>query len=223
MELLSFKKFNDKEAAEELARVLHENGIAFEVIKDAGHLGTVYGNSELNDFYHVKIQGTDFVKAKQILLNEIQKQIDHVGQDHYLFQFTDAELLEVIYKADEWSEFDFLLAKRILMERGKAEEAIRSLNEKRKLDLAKPSELEISLSYAKSMLGIFGALMAWSIINDKKTLPDGTRVYTYSKQTRDKAQMLFFLSLLVTLVLTLGFLGILRLTSRSSTLGDFMF
>lgn len=181
MEFLSFKKFNDKESAKELVRVLHDNGIRSEMVFDGSNLDTLYVGGELSNFYHVKIAGHDFTPARTILLNHMEAQVMNAGADHYLFSFSDEELLEVIYKADEWSEFDFLLAKRILGERGKIIDEYKTdlLERNRKLELAVPEEMEISLSYSKSMLGIFGAMMAWSVITHKKTLPDGQRVYLY--------------------------------------------
>jgi hypothetical protein len=212
MELLSFRKFNDKETAEALGQLFHDNKILFEIISDAGNLDELYGNSELHNYYHVKIQGADFPRAKQIMITELQSQVDHTATDHYLFEFGDAELLEVIYKADEWSEFDYLLAKRILKERGKqiSEEEVQKITAARKLELAKPEEFEVPLTYSKNTLGsIFSAMMAWSIITEKKTLPDGQRVYRYAKASRDRAQSQLILSAILTIfvLLVLGWLG----------------
>jgi hypothetical protein len=172
----------------------------------------LYGGSELNNFHHVKIAGSDFVRAKQILLEDLMAQVNSTEFDHYLFEFNDEELLEVVYKADEWSEFDFLLARRILKERGKGipDHTMEKMNQTRIHELAKPEEIEINLSYAKSMFGIFGALLAWGIITDKKTLPDGQRVYTYSRRTRDQAQLLFFLCIVVTIVAVLIIIGLIE-------------
>jgi hypothetical protein len=212
MELFSFRKFNEKESAVALGRLLEENGIGFEVVSDAYNLDALYGGTELNNFYHVRIAGSDFLRAKQILRDDLQAQVDKAETDHYLFEFDNAELLEVVYKSDEWSEFDYLLARRILRERGEAiqDHTIRKLDQSRKQELAKPDEMDIRLSYSKSMFGLFGALLAWSIITDKKTLPDGQRVYTYSKRTRDQAQLLFFISMVVTIVATLVIIGVIE-------------
>jgi hypothetical protein len=50
MELLSFRKFNDKETAEALGQLFNDNKILFEIISDAGNLDELYGNSELHNY-----------------------------------------------------------------------------------------------------------------------------------------------------------------------------
>jgi hypothetical protein len=58
------------------------------------------------------------ISADVLLLNLSKAQLDNVEKDHYLFEFTNEELYEITEKPDEWGEFDFLLAMKILSDRG---------------------------------------------------------------------------------------------------------
>ncbi len=68
------------------------------------------------------------------------RNVTEIGKDYYLYSFTDDELMEVITKADEWSPFDVVLARKILAEKGKSisDEAIKAINEKRIEELKAP-------------------------------------------------------------------------------------
>ncbi len=89
----------------------------------------------------VKIRAEDFEKANELLKeDEIEEVTEITADDYYLYSFTDNELMEVITKADEWSPFDVVLARKLLAERGKnlTDEAIAGIHEKRIEELKVP-------------------------------------------------------------------------------------
>lgn len=118
MIFLNYRQFTEKEQADALAEILNENNIAFEIVADRESLDSLYGDKLLKNAYFVKIQKEDFERADVLLLNLAKGQLANVEKDHYLFQFTNAELYEIMDRPDEWSEFDFLLAMKILSDRG---------------------------------------------------------------------------------------------------------
>ena len=67
----------------------------------------------------VKLPSSDLLRAEAALDEVAEKQITEVGNDHYLFSFTDEELLDVVRKADEWNALDRTLARKLLAQRGK--------------------------------------------------------------------------------------------------------
>ena len=117
-------------------------------------------------------------------------QIDSVDKDYYLFNFTDLELMEVITKRDEWGHLDFILAQKILKERGKEikPEVVELLKKQRLEELAKPEENQkawIYAGYITAVLGGFlGIFIGWHLSTYKKTLPNGDRVYGHSQSDR---------------------------------------
>lgn len=118
MIFLNYRQFSEKERADALAEILKENNIAFEIVSDRQSLDSLYGDKLFKNEYFVKIQKEDFERADVLLLNLAKGLLIDVEKDHYLFQFTNEELHEITDKPDEWSEFDFLLAMKILSDRG---------------------------------------------------------------------------------------------------------
>ncbi|HEY0743527.1 MAG TPA: hypothetical protein VGD40_18795 [Chryseosolibacter sp.] len=118
MIFLNYRQFSEKQQADALAEILKENDIPFETVVDRESLDSLYGDKLFKNEYFVKIQKEDFERADVLLLNLAKSQLANVEKDHYLFEFTNAELYEIIDRPDEWSEFDFLLAMKILSDRG---------------------------------------------------------------------------------------------------------
>ncbi len=48
-----------------------------------------------------------FTRAHAVLEAFYEKQLQEVDPDYYLFAFTDAELLDILSKPDEWGHFDY--------------------------------------------------------------------------------------------------------------------
>ena len=169
MELLVYKRYYEHERANELARILTDNGIEFEVTEDSESLDSLYGDKHFNKQYFVKINGADFKKADSILATLSEQEIDTADRDHYLYGFTDDELFDIISKPDEWNEFDFQLSKKILQERGKAinQETIDLLKKQRLNDLAKPEEGQRNWIYAGYLFallgGVIGVFIGWHL------------------------------------------------------------
>jgi hypothetical protein len=190
MEFLIYKKFQDQELAEAFAQLLVENQVEFEITEDRGSLGAMYGDSESNRQIFVKIKKDDFSKVDAILLQEGEKNLETVDKDHYLYEFTDEELFEVLSKRDEWNEFDFQLSRKILKERGKdiSDDTIELLRKQRVVELGKPEEGSKAWIYAGYVLclmgGLIGIFMGLALVTAKKTLPNGEKMYAYSEAYR---------------------------------------
>jgi hypothetical protein len=203
-EFITFQKFSDSELANNLAGLLAKHSIPYELEEDTQVFDPAFilNNPALKD-YAVKIRGGDFDRANQVLMQEESIDINEVEKDYYLFGFTDEELMEVLVKADEWSAFDNVLARKILTERGKAinEETITRLNEKRIAELrtAEPPQTSwIIIGYIAALAGgIFGIFIGWHLYTYKKTLPDGERVFDYSENDRSHGQRIFDLSIII--------------------------
>ncbi|HEY5747023.1 MAG TPA: hypothetical protein VIU12_13150 [Chryseolinea sp.] len=203
MEFLVFKKYNDKESAEALADQFRAHGIAFEITQDKENLDVLYGTNPSAEFYYVKIKSDDFPKANALLLDIGNTQLDAVDKTHYLFEFTDDELFDILSKPDEWNALDYQLAKKILKDRGRevSDEIIASLKKQRIVELAKPDERNrvwIFIGYLSILFGgLFAIIVGWHLFTYKKTLPDGQRVYEYSEKDRRHGRRIFYLGMIV--------------------------
>ena len=199
-DFITFQKFNDPGLAIELAEELKQNNIAY-IIDDTNYFDPSFAVSETNKEYNVKLKKENFEKANDVLLQLSTTQLENVEKDYYLFDFTNEELMEIIAKSDEWSKFDFMLAQQILKKRGKEinAERIDSLKKQRLNELSKPEEGQKQLifyGYAIALLGGFLSIfIGRHLMNYKKTLPNGDRVYNYSDTDRKHGKRILQFSL----------------------------
>ncbi len=212
MEYLTYKKFYEKEGVEALTQILKENRIVFEVIEDKDNLDSLYGGNHFNVQYFIKIKKEDFSKVDSALAKKSEMELETVDRGHYLFGFTDEELFDVISKPDEWNEFDYQLSKNILKDRGKeiSHETEELLKKKRLNELAKPEESQktwIYGGYIFAMLGgVIGAFIGWHLSTSKKTLPNGSQVYSYLPNDRKHGRIILVIGIIMaTISLALRF------------------
>jgi len=202
-EFITYQKFNDPALAEELAGHLEQHGIAYFVEESSFRFDPSLVMSNAAKEYDVKIKPEDFEKVNQLLKEDENKNTDEIDKDYYLFTFTDDELMEVVTKADEWSAFDVVLARKLLVERGKnvSDKEIETINEQRIEELRQPDPPQtfwIVIGYMVALLGgVLGIFIGWHLYSYKKTLPDGERVYGYTERDRWHGRVIFYLSIVV--------------------------
>jgi hypothetical protein len=198
-----FKKFPTLEQANELKELLKENGIESLLSDNIPTVDDTFTGNTLQNEFEVIIKQSDFKKASEILEKNAENLIDQIDKDYYLFEFTDEELYEILLKSDEWNEFDYTLAQKILKQRGKSvdKELLNSLKNERLKDLAKPEENQkpwIIAGYIFSLLGGFlGLIIGYTLWTFKKTLPNGQKVYSYSANDRKHGKYIFYIGLLI--------------------------
>lgn len=207
MELLTYRRFPDREQAEALAGVLSKHKIEFELKEYHQSLDGVYiGTNPFDAKFHINIKGDDFQKADAVLLKEGDQTLEQVGSDHYLFQFTDQELYDVVSKPDEWNELDYKLAAKILRERGRdvSDATIEKLKEERIKTLAKPESggaVWIIIGYLSAFIGgALGIFIGWHLSSFKKTLPDGRRVKAYTPSARQHGSIILMIGIVAFIV-----------------------
>lgn len=198
-----FRKYPTLEQVKDLESLLNKNDIATEIADNIPPVDSSFSGSTLQNQYEIKIPLTDFEKAEKILDENAENLIDEVDKDHYLFSFTDDELYEILLKADEWNEFDYKLAQKILIQRGKSvdTELLKALKKQRIELLAKPEENQksrIMAGYIFAILGGFlGILIGYSLWTSKKSLPNGQKVYSYNEKDRAHGKNIFYIGLIV--------------------------
>jgi hypothetical protein len=203
-EFITYQKFNDPALAEELAGQLEQHGIEHYVEEESLVFNPSFVlNDQMGKDYAVKIKESDFEKVNQLLRDDESKDVTEIGKDYYLYSFTDDELMDVITKADEWSPFDFVLARKILAKRGKdlSDKDIETISAKRIEALKVPEPPQTSwivMGYVVAFMGgILGIFIGWHLMSHKKTLPDGERVYGYTENDRRQGKRIFCISIIV--------------------------
>lgn len=198
-----FRKFSTLEQAKELQKLLNDNKIETILADNAPQVDSTLAGSTSHDKFEIRIKQSDFEKALSILEKDAENLINEVERDYYLFDFTNEELYDVILKSDEWNEFDYVLSQKILIERGEEinETLLKSLKKQRINDLAKPEEDQqpwIIAGYIFSVLGGFlGLIIGYFLWTQKKTLPDGQRIFSHKESDRKQGKYIFYIGLVV--------------------------
>lgn len=197
-----FRKYPTLEQVKDLESLLNKNDIATEIADNIPPVDSSFSGNTLQNQYEIKILLTDFEKAEKILDENAESIIDQIDKDYYLFSFSDDELYEILLKADEWNEFDYKLAQKILIQRGKSvdTELLKALKKQRIELLAKPEENQkswILAGYTFAILGGFlGILIGYSLWTFKKSLPNGQKVYSYNEKDRTHGKNIFYIGLI---------------------------
>lgn len=213
---LTFEKFSDPDLAAAVAEHLQNNGIHYSIENEGPLLDAIIIGNDLGPTIHLKIAGDDFTRARVILEDYYQSQLKNIDPDYYLLSFTNAELMEIMQRPDEWGHLDYALAKRLLKERGQEITPIKAdqMREERLTELAKPEKThgyQILFGYAGALIGFLGGATGagfglWSAFAAlilgyimaflKKTLPNGEKVYIYSSSERKHGKRIVVLAII---------------------------
>ncbi len=201
-EFLLFQRFLSREAAQEVVDLLTANGIEGRVEDERPISEGVF------TFQHIPaalllLQGKDFGRAHDLIEQATQEAAATIPADHYLLGFTDAELVQILARPDEWSPLDVAYAQRLLQERGQEvpPKAVKELLTTRARELAKPQEIGgvwLLFGYLTAGLGgLFGVLFGWYLLSSRKTLPTGQQVWTYAPTARSHGRVMLVIGLVV--------------------------
>lgn len=207
-EFITYQKFDDIALANALAEQLKIYHINYTIAEESQTANPLFAlNKEISFEYAVKINADDFETVNQLLKEAESEEVSEIGKDYYLYSFTDDELTEVIAKADEWSNFDFVLSLKILAERGKKinDDDLANINKKRIEELKAPDQPQnywIVVGYLFALCGgVLGIFIGWHLSTYKKTLPNGERVFQYIERDRKQGRRMFYLSILVVILI----------------------
>jgi len=200
-EFITYEKFATVPELKELVELLEANNIPYELEDDVQIFDVSFANIQHHRDYRIKLHQSDFDKATELRNAIVLSELDEIDPGYYLFNFTDEELIDLIAKQDEWSPFDFQLAQKILKDRGNeiSSQKINKLKEERIEELAEPEKYGafwIGLGYVFAFLGgLIGIIIGYYIISNKKTLPNGERIYRYSESDRKHGSYILLIAI----------------------------
>ncbi|HEX6170030.1 MAG TPA: hypothetical protein VFZ33_10070 [Chitinophagaceae bacterium] len=199
-EFALFQSFFTEDEAAYTIQQFRENGIDYRLDRSKELLDRAFIGENLEKKFFLKIRSSDFTKANQVLDARILQNITALEKDYYLFSFTNDELIEILRKPDEWSRQDFLIARKILDERGEhiSEDVINDLKSKRINELGREESepiFSIMAGYILALLvGIVGLFFGLAFMTAKKNIPNGKKVFTYSRSTRKHGRNIVIIS-----------------------------
>jgi hypothetical protein len=201
--MLIFRKFIERQEAINCKEILGENNIEAQLEYSEDQLEGMYAGDKLNPKFILYLNATDFEKADLILNIEAERSIreSELDNSYYLHQFSSDELLEILCTAHEWSEYDRVLAKKILLDRNVTVDYdyIKNRNIDKVSKLAQAEKIGnawLITGYFFSVIGGFlGLLIGYFYWKSRKTLPNGTSVFSYDENSRAHAKSIFLISL----------------------------
>ncbi len=197
---LTFQKFNDLTMAETVGQKLKDNGIDYLIENESKYFDPTFANNSFASDILLKINSSEFTNAHKILEDLYKDELQNIDKDYYLLSFADEELIEIVSKPDEWGYFDYQLAQKLLIERGKEvnSEIITLLKSQRIKELSKPETTHrywVYFGYFSAVLGgLFGLIIGWHLSYFKKTLPNGERIYSYTENERNHGTRMLLIS-----------------------------
>lgn len=196
---ITYKAVPDLELAEDIGEILKQKNIQFIIEEDASNLDASFGNHPLNRDYRIKLKQRDFISANNALSDFFEKYAESVEKDHFLYGFSNDELTDILTKPDEWGELNYQLAQKILKERGKeiTAEQLEDYKKQRLNELSKPEKTDyttIILGYVFAFLYPAAFFLGYLLAYSKKNLPNGQRVYAYSKRQRFHGELILIIS-----------------------------
>lgn len=199
--LRTYQKCYILQEAEELQDLFLRHDIVCILEDDAPRFDPSFANSRFSQEYRIKLKSSDFSKADELLKKHYEDAAMHITVDYPLFSFTDLELFHLLEKPDEWSKFDFFVARKILEQRDLpvTNETIEEMTEKRIIDLAKPLRASTSMLFMAYLWVLFGGLIGvlqGQYLLLKKTLPNGREVVKFDLYSRNHGWIIIILGVL---------------------------
>ncbi len=224
MENSVFRKSINQSIIDEIAQILEENHIPFKKIDNEKYFDATFVNDPSKVEYQILIDRADFEKAEEIITDHYSKNLE-IPEDYYLKEFSDEELKDIIFKKDEWNEFDYEVAKKLLKERGIiiSEAEVNQINQERletlKNNYEKPEDVKnlITFGYIFAIIGclasfVIGFLLfisygiSLAILKLQKQLPNGERVYYFNENDRRHGKRILIISIVFTIFWTFFFM-----------------
>src|SRR5258708_23888106 len=106
--------------------------------------------------------------------------------------------MEIVSKPDEWGHFDYVLAKKLLADRGKpvSDAQAEALRAARLELLARPDYVSDDGSMRGPISGS-PPVLSHLVTSHTRTLPNGQQVYSYSAAQRRRSRIIFLIAVIM--------------------------
>jgi hypothetical protein len=189
-DFLFFRSYENIDEATAVLNILNRNNIPNVLSEERALLDSNIIGQQFDLPYRVKLPAEHFDHAEDALRQSLDINAVEIEDDYYLLTFSNEELTEIVRKKDEWGDYDYALALKLLEERGVTFTTadFESFRRKRIEYLSVPENgvnIWTLVGYLSSAIGgALGLFIGFVLIRAKRTLPDGSRVYVYNNNTR---------------------------------------
>jgi len=202
----TYMSLTTTESATEIAAILTKKGIPFRVEDTSKNFDASFSLNKANKSILIFLELKNFEKADKVIDEELVLDKNAIDENHFMYAFSNEDLLDVVKNPEEWYPLDVKLAKHLLQQKGVTiDEAIISNFKKEKafenLKPEKSDTVTIWIGYVFSIMGaVLGFAISLFLINSKKTLPSGEKVYTYCQSDRKHGLTMFIISCIVSVI-----------------------
>jgi hypothetical protein len=202
--LIPYRRFDSWQNAQQFSEILEKVGIVYKLEEYSKNENVLMFSSEKE--FLVKVHQEDFELADKLVLQATEISEMDIDPNHYLFGFSDEELMEILVKPYEWGEIDRMLAPKLLKNRGYD---LKKLDiESKKEKYVKPNTKNekappalIIAGYCFAFLGGWlGLAIAWNLMYRKTTLPNGEKIFTYSENCQNHGARILLLALVMCVI-----------------------
>lgn len=205
-----FRRFKPGHDVNTVVEQLRKHGIRVKLQDVSPDLDITFTGGSQQSELHLLVQQHDFERANDVLLEYARNEVSQIPKDHYLHDFSDEELIELLSKPHEWHEFDVAVAEELVAQRGiditQDELEWRQnqvVEEFRKPEKAHQAWLIVGMMLALAG-GLFGLYIGWMFWKSKGTDPNGNEYYLYDEESRVSGRLMFFVSLIVSGIATVA-------------------
>ncbi|RTQ46217.1 hypothetical protein EJV47_22050 [Hymenobacter gummosus] len=187
---IQYQQFSTAGAAQALLALLEEHDIPYQTSRTRPAAEPSFAFHDAHQGYLVHLRPADVPRANALQDEENRRLIADADPGHYLFGFTDQELMDVLAHRADWSRYDVQLAEHLLRQRGHAPEVqgLQQLHTDQARQLPAPERSRpgwLIWGYVTALLGgVGGILLGWHLYSSRETLPDGRQHHTFSAHDR---------------------------------------
>lgn len=199
----TFMDLTDPETAMEYAAILDGHKIPYKLQDTSKDFDASMSFNKATKTFMLMLNPKDFEQANALLELKAAFDIDQINASHPFFSFSNDELSDVVMNYDEWNPTDVKLAKHLLAKDKIAisDAQINAFKKGKEAEMRKPEKSDrvtILIGYVFSLTGgIIGLAISLFLINSKKTLPSGEKIYTYCESDRKHALVMLSISCIV--------------------------
>ena len=189
-EFKTFMSLTDSVIVDEMIQLLEAHKIAYKLQDTSKDFDVSFAHNEAKNSFLIMLNPNDFDKASLLLEENVKLEMNTINSQHPFFNFTTEELKDVVKNYDEWYPADVKLARQLLeKENIVVEDSEIKGQQNKKMIVAqtpeKSSLLTLAMGYTFCLMGgLAGIGIAIFLMIGKRTMPDGTKNYIYSKSDR---------------------------------------
>ena len=205
MGLEIFRKYPTLDEANLLIEILERNNIFFKLEDYSMQVDLTMVGQNLDLKIIVKAKLIDFPRIEELLDSEYKLTLDEVEKEHYLFEFSDEELTEIIMKPNEWSNYDYKVAELILNKNGVevSQQFVENIKKQRYNQLDEKesfSSIWIIIGYVSAFFGgLLGLAIGVGLWTMSKKAPNGEKIYIYDENHRKHGERITYLGIAMVL------------------------